>query len=510
MDEDTRQVAEWASRVAWRSTGTVVVAGDLKCKYWEIFRQYNPMVKIIRFDPTGPAFDEEKKAEVLCCTTEHDLSVMVASNYKVPMRVEVIGSEEARASHGDALAGIVDSAVRTCVEAEHTTRVNAERWTRLGLEALCQMAGRTALNGMTQCLAGRTAVIVGAGPSLDKNVGVLKKYQDRCAIFAVDAAVEPMRKAGIQPHFVVTVDAGDAPVKTTWQSPVWRGAVVIPGVHVSEWTWKLKPRRWLWGVQMVGAIGPFVACTLELPVLRSGGSVSTIAFSAAKGMGADKIVLVGMDSSYAPGRKFYASGVPWKYVDREGVEPIAKVEAYGGIGYVDAPRTLCAYREWFEGRSCEAAAAGAPVVNATEGGARIAGAVEATLEDTLGKLPVYDLWPDILAAVDGAPVIDPVPIIEALRTEVDNAVVAAAAAGQAADALRLAHKSVSDMLEAPRANLLNRAGVGPIQELGLMPRGPELIAGAAMLGRLAETQKTLAPAICGTIKRLEETHARRA
>ena len=154
MDEDTRQVAEWASRVAWRSTGTVVVAGDLKCKYWEIFRQYNPMVKIIRFDPTGPAFDEEKKAEVLCCTTEHDLGVVVASNYKVPMRVEVIGSEEARASHGDALAGIVDSAVRTCVEAEHTTRVNAERWTRLGLEALCQMAGRTALNGMTQCLAG--------------------------------------------------------------------------------------------------------------------------------------------------------------------------------------------------------------------------------------------------------------------------------------------------------------------------------------------------------------------
>lgn len=54
--------------------------------------------------------------------------------------------------------------------------------------------------------AGKTGVIVSAGPSLDANILYLKKIQDRAVIICVDTALKPLLKRGIHPHFTVTAD----------------------------------------------------------------------------------------------------------------------------------------------------------------------------------------------------------------------------------------------------------------------------------------------------------------
>ncbi len=50
------------------------------------------------------------------------------------------------------------------------------------------------------------AVVVAAGPSLKKNIELLKELQDHFLIIATDTAFHPLREKGIQPHIVVTVD----------------------------------------------------------------------------------------------------------------------------------------------------------------------------------------------------------------------------------------------------------------------------------------------------------------
>ena len=50
-------------------------------------------------------------------------------------------------------------------------------------------------------------IIVGAGPSLDKNINLLKQAQGKSFIIVVDAALRTALKAGIQPDLVCTVDA---------------------------------------------------------------------------------------------------------------------------------------------------------------------------------------------------------------------------------------------------------------------------------------------------------------
>ena len=52
------------------------------------------------------------------------------------------------------------------------------------------------------------AIIVAAGPSLDKNINDLKKAKGKAFIIAVDTALKPLANAGILPDIAVTVDHG--------------------------------------------------------------------------------------------------------------------------------------------------------------------------------------------------------------------------------------------------------------------------------------------------------------
>ena len=51
------------------------------------------------------------------------------------------------------------------------------------------------------------AILVSAGPSLNKNVHELKRAKNKSFIVAVDTALKPMLKAGIKPDVFITIDA---------------------------------------------------------------------------------------------------------------------------------------------------------------------------------------------------------------------------------------------------------------------------------------------------------------
>ena len=50
------------------------------------------------------------------------------------------------------------------------------------------------------------AIIVGAGPSLDKNVTLLREVKDRAVIIAVDRTLGLLLPLGITPHLVPSID----------------------------------------------------------------------------------------------------------------------------------------------------------------------------------------------------------------------------------------------------------------------------------------------------------------
>ena len=61
------------------------------------------------------------------------------------------------------------------------------------------------------CRGYNSAVIVGAGPSLSKNIHILKKYEKETLIIAVLHALPALHKFNINPDIVVHIDSEDIP-----------------------------------------------------------------------------------------------------------------------------------------------------------------------------------------------------------------------------------------------------------------------------------------------------------
>ncbi len=59
-------------------------------------------------------------------------------------------------------------------------------------------------------LAGGDAVVVGAGPSLDKSLDLLTRIRDRVIIFAGGSAIRPLARAGMEPDFHIELETAPA------------------------------------------------------------------------------------------------------------------------------------------------------------------------------------------------------------------------------------------------------------------------------------------------------------
>ncbi|HEB9341753.1 TPA: motility associated factor glycosyltransferase family protein, partial [Campylobacter coli] len=57
------------------------------------------------------------------------------------------------------------------------------------------------------------AIVVSAGPSLDKQLSLLKTYQEKAVIFCADGALSMLEKEGIVPDYITNLDSRDLALK---------------------------------------------------------------------------------------------------------------------------------------------------------------------------------------------------------------------------------------------------------------------------------------------------------
>ncbi len=231
---------------------------------------------------------------------------------------------------------------------------------------------------------GRPAIIVAAGPSLDKNAHLLAEAKGRAVILCVDTALKALLRRGIRPDLVLSIDGSFLNyrhfegVETEEAEGMW--LVAEPATHHRI----LDEFR-----------GPKLIASFETPAMRwlesvtepkglvvTGGSVATFAFGLAVRMGADPIIFVGQDLSYPDG-KCYASGTYYAETGfRMEERTLLRVPANDG-GEVPTPPNMYTFLKWFE--EAIDVLPGRTFVNATEGGARIEGTRVMTLREALDR-----------------------------------------------------------------------------------------------------------------------------
>lgn len=250
---------------------------------------------------------------------------------------------------------------------------------------------------------GVPAIIVAAGPSLDRNIKLLREAKGRAIIIAVGTAVKPLQKQGIVPDFIVSID----PMSFNYD-------------HFKEYS--SQSSALLADIQSYPAIlqtfqGPiFVAENKTFIVswfdgaveakgdLETGGTAAHSAMTAAYKMGADPIIFVGQDLAFANGGHTHAAGTIYGdagtsnniYTAGDNVE-LFYVEASDG-GQVLTNRLFNEFRLYIE--KWTLVKSDRIYINATEGGALIKGTKIMTLQEALKSYctELVNVWPVVLQA----------------------------------------------------------------------------------------------------------------
>ena len=241
----------------------------------------------------GPAF-----AGASTCARDVDVS-----------RAPVVMTCPQLAEHQPVLVGGAERIARRIIS-EAESNANARKrfagryllQTLRNLDVIGREADAATLDGR---FAGRPAVLVGAGPSLDANLPELHALQDRAVIIAADTTLRPLIAGGVTPHLVVAVDPGDtnaahlAGVEGVDESFLVAEASLHPSAFPA-----FRGRTFLFRVSNHEPWPWLKTLGVSRGLLRAWGSVLTSAFDLAWRMGCDPIVFAGADLAYSHGRQY--------------------------------------------------------------------------------------------------------------------------------------------------------------------------------------------------------------
>ncbi len=273
------------------------------------------------------------------------------------------------------------------------------------LPYLIRHRGVAELKGL---FAEKPAIIVATGPSLERNIHMLREVQERgtAIIIAVAQALRPLLSYGVRPDFICTVDFGE--VNMTHLDGLMDQDV--PMICITK---AYKPLIQAYkGPKFVSASGapggPASLYTLlnHRGALMQGGSVLHFAFGLGAALGSNPMILVGADLAYpdqqvshfgqadSMGKLKVVNGmIVWTVEDPRSPKlnkaPIVMGEARWVPGYfggeVLTNAGLLSFITTMEGYAHMAAASGVTVVDATEGGAHIRGTRRMFLRDALDR-----------------------------------------------------------------------------------------------------------------------------
>ncbi len=170
------------------------------------------------------------------------------------------------------------------------------------LPAIVDEADAAALAG---AFAGTPGFVLGAGPSLDRNLAALAALQHAGVVICADTALAPALGAGVVPHLAVALDpsalngrhlaraAHAAPVHLVSETSVHPASVVrFAGRTFFFRVGGHAPWPWLRGAG------------IETPLLSAWGSVVTSAIDVAVLAGCSPIVLCGLDLAWTARRPY--------------------------------------------------------------------------------------------------------------------------------------------------------------------------------------------------------------
>lgn len=215
---------------------------------------------------------------------------------------------------------------------------------------------------------GKPGIVVATGPSLMKNIDLLHEVKDKAVIVAADASMQIMKKHGLKPHMVTSLERTS---ETHWLfadleeedlEDVYFAAcpVVHPVVYKNKFSERIMVYRHFATFKWLG---------IEKGTMDIGPSSGNMAFKLLEYMGCEPIILIGQDLAFDGDTTHAEGGHFGANQERYHKDRIVEVEG----NYVPKIRTTSIWDSFRRFYEQDVSRFKGRVINATEGGAKING-----------------------------------------------------------------------------------------------------------------------------------------
>ncbi|EPH5454442.1 6-hydroxymethylpterin diphosphokinase MptE-like protein [Campylobacter coli] len=228
------------------------------------------------------------------------------------------------------------------------------------------------------------AIVVSAGPSLAKQLPLLKACQDKAVIFCADGALSMLEKEGIVPDYVTNLDFTDLAMKFFQNKENKTSLNILSCATHPNVAHSLKAENCMIVLRNKALYQRFNFN--DFGYIDTGTHVSHFSYTLALALGFKNIIMIGQDLAFDEEGNSHSKGFDFgeKFSGEENIDKL-KVPAYAGKGEVLTHITWNDYRIKLEYLfACNDQKA--KFYNATEGGARINFTEELSFKECCEKL----------------------------------------------------------------------------------------------------------------------------
>ncbi|EOA9894920.1 6-hydroxymethylpterin diphosphokinase MptE-like protein, partial [Campylobacter coli] len=228
------------------------------------------------------------------------------------------------------------------------------------------------------------AIVVSAGPSLAKQLPLLKACQDKAVIFCADGALSMLEKKGIVPDYVTNLDFTDLAMKFFQNKENKTSLNILSCATHPNVAHSLKAENCMIVLRNKALYQRFNFN--DFGYIDTGTHVSHFSYTLALALGFKNIIMIGQDLAFDEEGNSHSKGFDFgeKFSGEENIDKL-KIPAYAGKGEVLTHTTWNDYRIKLEYLfACNDQKA--KFYNATEGGARINFTEELSFKECCEKL----------------------------------------------------------------------------------------------------------------------------
>ena len=243
----------------------------------------------------------------------------------------------------------------------------------------------------------QTVVLAATGPSLYKQLPLLYKIQESVTIFCIDASFPILVQSGIKPDFVFSIERVEPTSKFYEQVAKKYGYEAFEDVNIVLTS--IVHEATLQKAGLDKNLPKSSKCLLlnrplsyltmfeldEWGYLGKGMSAANMAFELTFHGEFENIIIIGQDLAYGQDGSSHTKGNIWGSEQIEQKESDIYVTAYGGEGKVRTSQIWGHFLSFYEKDIHDVKSLNPKIniINATEGGARINGAIEISFEQAV-------------------------------------------------------------------------------------------------------------------------------